>query len=100
MSETMDTEIPQFMISKLVSILENDGFEVVNLDEGNKSPSLKGLYHIKVKDPKEGHPINRSGNPYVVGLIDKSRGRLFLLNANEEFPEKYHERIRELYKTL
>lgn len=100
MSETIGTEIPAFMISKLVSILENDKFSVVDLNKGNKSSSLKGQYHIKVKDPKEDHPINRNGNPYVVGLIDRNDGSLSLLNTNEGFPEKYHERIRELYKTL
>ena len=57
---------------------------------------------MEVADIKEGHPHYESEFkgplPYPVGFLDK--GMAYLMNNDLIFPEDYHSRLREIYKSV
>ncbi len=71
---------------RLVDLLKKRGFDI------------KASGHVIVKEYVENFPTNEDNLPLPVGYLAGSD--LFLVNLNTNFPEDYHERLRQLYQEV
>lgn len=59
---------------------------------------LRASGHIKVIEWGRDFPRNEDGLPFPIAYL--TRRALFLVNLDEQFPEDYHGRLRQLYQEV